>query len=441
MNVVTRFPPSPTGNLHIGNARTALFNYLFTKHEGGKMYFRFEDTDKERNKKEFEDEILKSLDWLGIEYEWPDRYRQSEQTNVYKKYLHQLFDAGIAYEAEPSEADPAKKIIRFKNPNKKITFTDLIRGEVTVDTTDLEDFIIARNVDDPLYHLAVVVDDHEMGVTHVIRGEDHISNTPRQILILEALGFERPIYAHLPLILAKDRSKFSKRHGAATVGEYSKAGYLPDAVLNYLALLGWHPSDDQEIFSRAELIQRFTFDQVSKSGAIFDEEKFKWFNREYLLKLPPEEFKKRVQDFASDELKNSPMLDHLIPLIRDRISTFAEVADMEREGEFEYFMKAPGYDAKNLVWKKDPAPDGIKTRLEGVHTHLEAIDAKGWHQDTVKAAIWPYAEAEGRGGVLWPLRYALTGRDKSPDPFTVAGILGKDETLARINTALRMLGA
>ncbi|MEK7506432.1 MAG: glutamate--tRNA ligase, partial [Patescibacteria group bacterium] len=212
--VITRFAPSPTGNLHVGSARTALFNYLFTKKHGGTFLLRIEDTDKERSKKEFEDDILHGLSWLGISYDG-EIVRQSERTVLYKTYLERIVASGAAYEAEENK-DKTGKVIRFKNPNKTVAFHDLIRGDISFDTAELGDFVVAKDKETPLYHLAVVVDDHEMGITHVIRGEDHISNTPRQILIQEAIGAKRPLYAHIPLILAPDRSKLSKRHGAVS---------------------------------------------------------------------------------------------------------------------------------------------------------------------------------------------------------------------------------
>src|SRR3989344_5846621 len=244
MSVVTRFPPSPTGYFHIGSARTALFNYLFATHTGGVMSLRFEDTDKARSKKEYEDDILSGLEWLGLTYTKPEIFRQSERTPIYQKYLKKLLDSGAAYEAEPGTDDPGKKVIRFKNPGTSVTFHDLIRGNVSFETAELKDFVIAKSVDEPLYNFAVVIDDYETGVTHVMRGEDHISNTPRQILMLEALGFKRPEYAHIPLILAPDRSKLSKRHGSVAVSEYKRMGFLPEAFVNYLALLGWNPGTE-----------------------------------------------------------------------------------------------------------------------------------------------------------------------------------------------------
>ncbi|MFQ5662055.1 MAG: glutamate--tRNA ligase, partial [Candidatus Paceibacteria bacterium] len=241
--VITRIAPSPTGELHIGTARSALFNYLYAKQNGGEFIVRIEDTDKERSKKEFEKDILEGFEWLGLGSD--EVFKQSERTSIYKKYIKQLLDDGVAYiSKEKSKQEEGKEIevVRLKNPGKKVEFIDLIRGEIEFDTTELGDFVIARNQDEPLYHLAVVVDDHEMGITHIIRGEDHISNTPRQILIQEALGFERSKYAHIPLILAPDRSKLSKRGDNATsISEYKEKGYISSALVNYMALLGWNP--------------------------------------------------------------------------------------------------------------------------------------------------------------------------------------------------------
>ena len=272
--VAVRMAPSPTGNFHVGGARTALFNFLFAKQNNGKFILRIEDTDKERSKKEFEDDIFESLEWLGLKYD--EFYRQSERGEIYRNYVEKMLNNDSVYEAED-------KVIRFRNPNKKIKFNDLVRGEIEFDTTELKDFVIAKSVDEPLYHLAVVIDDFESGITHVIRGEDHISNTPRQILIQEAIGAPRPLYAHLPLILAQDRSKLSKRkHGeSVSLDYYRNKGYSPEAIINYLALLGWNPGTEQEIFTLPELINVFDLERVHKGGAIFDEKKLAWVNRKH----------------------------------------------------------------------------------------------------------------------------------------------------------------
>ena len=302
--IITRFAPSPTGFLHMGGARTALFNHLFTKKLEGKVILRIEDTDKLRSTAEYEASIIDSLKWLDISYN--QTFKQSEREEIYKKYLKKLIDEGKAYVSKeiPTEEDlPAgrhgkenpdfrSEVIRFKNPGKKVSFTDLIRGEITFDTTELKDFVIAKSLEEPLYHLAVVIDDFEMGITHVVRGDDHISNTPRQILIQEAIGAPRPIYAHLPIILATDKSKLSKRkHGeAVSLNFYRDKGYIPEAIINFLALLGWNPGTDQELFTMDELIKTFDISKVQKGGAVFNTEKLDWINRQYIAKMSEEDF-------------------------------------------------------------------------------------------------------------------------------------------------------
>jgi len=427
--VVTRFPPSPTGYLHIGSARTALFNYLFAKHNGGKMTLRFEDTDRERSKKEFEDDIVEGLAWLGIGYEG-SILRQSERTDVYRVELAALIESGHAYEAEESTTEPGKKVIRFKNPNKTITFNDAVRGEIAFDTTELRDFVIARSMDEPLYHLAVVVDDAELGITHIIRGEDHISNTQRQILILEALGLTRPEYAHIPLILAPDRSKLSKRHGAVSVVEYRTQGFIPEALYNYLALLGWNPGGDKEVFTLEELTKEFTLERVHKGGAVFDVEKLKWFNHEHLKRLSDHEFIERLSTFADKKID-----PRLALLLKERSQTLREAVEALAELDF-LTSAAPTAD---LILQ------GAKADAETVKKHLTKIVellytvSDSARADDIKSIIFPYASRVGRAGVLWPLRVALSGKEKSPDPFTIAALLGKEETIKRIEKAQNLL--
>jgi glutamyl-tRNA synthetase len=339
------------------------------------------------------------------------------------------------------------EVIRFKNPNKKVAFFDLIRGEVELDTTELKDFVIAKSMEEPLYHLAVVVDDFEMGITHVIRGEDHISNTPRQILIQEAIGAPRPIYAHLPIILATDKSKLSKRkHGeSVSVDFYRRKGYLPEAVINFLALLGWNPGNDQEIFSIDELIKAFDMSKVQKSGAVFNVEKLNWLNKQYIAKLSDADFADHSKAFIPEWLAtSSPTFKRLLPLLREKISTFGEISDLfSGEGELRFVHDIADYPAGLLLWKKEP--DAVKARehLIKVKELLAAIQdeaaASQFTAEAVKTALWPYAEANGKGNVLWPLRVALTGQERSPDPFVSAAILGKNESLKRIDTAISVL--
>ncbi len=440
-SVITRIPPSPTGHLHIGTARTALFNYLYAKKYGGTMIFRSEDTDLERSKPEFEKEILEGLAWLGLTWSNETIYRQSERTAIYQSYLQKMIAAGTAYlSPEESKRNPGEmvEVVRLKNPNKTITFTDEIRGEITFDTTELGDIVIARTIDEPLYHLTVVVDDHEMGVTHVLRGEDHIPNTPRQILIQEAIGAERPVYAHLPLILATDRSKMSKRHGAVSLHEYQKAGFQKEAIINYLALLGWNPGTDQELFTLDELINAFDLFGVQKGGAVFDIKKFSWFNAQYLQKLSLEEFSTYLQDTIPQTLTTLPQYSEerfkkLLPQIKERISTKYDFTELVEAGEYNWAFATPEFETSLLQWKNDADVSVALPRLQNVLELLKTADF--FSPDTIKAAIWSYAEEVGKGEVLWPLRTAISGKKQSPDPFTIAFILGKEETYLRIQTA------
>jgi glutamyl-tRNA synthetase len=438
-SVITRFPPSPTGFLHIGGVRTALFNFLFAKHHGGEMIFRFEDTDRERSKPEFEQDIIDGIHWLGLQYRQPAVFRQSERTEVYKTYLKQLIDSGHAHEAEDSTAAPGMKVVRFKNPNTTVTFADAVRGDVSFDTTELGDFIIARTHDLPLYHLAVVIDDAEAGVTHVIRGEDHISNTQRQILLIEAMGFARPQYAHIPLILAPDRTKLSKRHGAVSVNEYRRLGFLPEAVINYLVLLGWNPGGEQEVFTLDELIQQFDLARVHKAGAVFDTEKLKWFNHEHLKRLSDEDYLSRLTGFMGERGEVVPVyLERILPELRNRAQTFGEAADALKNGEFSFMEDTiPAPDAELLLKGAKAEADAVKTHLQKVMELLATTDA--FTHEAVKEALFPYATEVGRASVLWPMRVALSGKEKSPDPFTLAGLLGKETTISRIEKAASML--
>lgn len=436
--VVTRMPPSPTGHLHIGTARTALFNFLFARHHGGTMLLRSEDTDRERSTKEFEAEIIEGLSWLGIEWDNEEIYRQSERAAVYRTHLEALIAADTAYVSrEPSKQDPTKEVevVRLRNANKTITFTDLVRGEISFDTTELGDFVIARSLDDALYHFTVVVDDYEMGITHVIRGEDHISNTPRQILIQEALGAARPQYAHLPLILAPDRSKLSKRHGAVSLDEYRKEGFTREAIVNYLALLGWNPGTDQEIFTMDELIAQFSLDGVQKGGAVFDKTKFAWINKEHLLKIDDDTYLKLVTDALPERVTSLPQYEEarlvrLLPVIRERVHTMHELSDEAGAGEYDFAFTAPDASVEMIKWKKDETPHDALPRLERARELLQEADFST--PESIKEALWPYAEEVGKGELLWPLRVALTGRERSPDPFVVGHIIGRAETLDRI---------
>lgn len=443
---MTRFAPSPTGLLHLGNYRTAVFSYLFARQRNGKFIVRIEDTDKERSKKEYEENIVESLAWLGLDYD--EFYKQSGRIESHRKYLNKLIAEGLAYVSKEEAKDGSgviKEIIRFRNPGKKVAFEDLIRGRIEFDTADLGDFVIAKNINEPLFHLAVVVDDFEAGITHVIRGEDHISNTPRQILIQEAIGAPTPTYAHLPLVLAGDRSKLSKRKGALPLTEYRDLGYMPEALLNAMALIGWNPGTEQEIFSLAELIKNFDLSKVQKGGAIFNPVKLDWINKEHIKKMPAAAKLENIKKWLDNSgIKSDPeMAGKIMPVIIDRISKWSDIRGMAEAGELAYFFSDPDYPKELLVWKKlkDNADKFKLTRgyLEKAYELLHEIPDTGFSHESVKLALSNYAEITGKGEVLWPLRCALSGAEKSPDPFTLASILGKKSSMSRIEAAIKKL--
>lgn len=445
MTIRTRIAPSPTGYLHFGTVRSALFNYLYAKKHGGDFIMRIEDTDTARNKPEYDADISIQMNWLGIN---PDEvYRQSERLPQHIEAIKTMVDAGTAYiSKEPSKDDPERQVevVRLRNKGGTITFNDEVRGEITFDTTELGDFVVARAVDDPLYHLAVVVDDADMNITHVIRGEDHISNTPRQILIQEALGYERPVYAHIPLILATDRSKMSKRKHETSIMQYRARGYLPEALINYLALLGWNPGTDQEIFSLEELVKTFDMSQIQKGGAMFDIEKLNWFNRHYLLAMSEKEFAYESTEVLKEALAarainwDKSIGESIVPIIKERVHVWEDLRTAASEGEYDFFFSKPELDVSLIHGKKSDKETAVKhlTKAEEI---LQTLTQNDYKPEEIQEAIWEYATKEGRGAVLWPLRYVLSGQEKSPSPFEIISCIGVDEARLRIRQALATL--
>ena len=444
--VVTRIAPSPTGYLHFGLARTALFNYLYARKMGGEFVCRIEDTDTARNKPEYEEDIIEQFAWLGL---LPDRaYRQSEHLARHQECLSDLIAGDKAYVSkEPAKDDPSRtvEVIRLRNAGETITFTDLVRGDISFDTAELKDFVIARSIDEPLYHFAVVVDDHDEGITHVVRGDDHISNTPRQILIQRALGFDTPAYAHLPLILMPDKSKMSKRKHETSLQHYRKMGILPQAILNYLALLGWTPPSGSEVLSLEEMAAEFELSDLHKSGAIFDIEKLRWFNREYLHKMRSDDFEGEALRELHDAISarglafDENIAHKIMPLVRERISTWGDIAQLGGEGEFDFFFADPQLSPETIPQKGSTATE-TREYLEHVQDLMKNLPEEDFTRaESIKTVIWPYAEEKGRGNVLWPLRYALSGRQKSPDPFEISCAIGKDAVVRRIARAIREL--
>jgi glutamyl-tRNA synthetase len=476
--VRVRMAPSPTGPMHIGSARTALFNWLFARKHGGVFVLRIEDTDKERSKKEFEDELIAGFRWLGIDWdEGPDTlgakdegghgpYRQSERGAIYRKYLEKLIASGDAYycyctkedlEAQrqamlasglawkynghcrslkAAAAGKQPQVIRFKIPEVKVEFKDLIRGKVVFDATLFGDQVIAKDLDSPLYNFAVVVDDEDMKISHVIRGEEHLGNTPKQILMMRALGFTEPIFAHIPLILNPDRSKMSKRFGDSALSEFKDKGYLPEALINFLALMGWHPTDDREVFSQKDLIAAFDLERVQKAGAVFNPEKLDWLNREHMKKYSNAELAVLARPFV---IKKYPDVDpaffeRLVGVERTRANTLSDFAEI---GNF--FFKLPDYEPKLLVWKESSLKD-VKNILERIHQKFSDISPADYHRETLSGTLTSIISEMNRGMVLWPLRVALSGLGASPDPIDIMEVLGKDESLTRIKIAIQKLG-
>ncbi|TSC80888.1 MAG: glutamyl-tRNA synthetase [Parcubacteria group bacterium Gr01-1014_29] len=464
--VRTRIAPSPTGWLHIGTARAALFNYLFARRHGGSFVVRIEDTDLERSDKKFEADILEGLSWLGIEWdEGPivdtrnykgdyGPYRQTERLDSYEHYLNKLLEQGrvfyCAHTAQELEiehraqmetkqalrhicahrdASNTEGIIRFKNTASGcITFTDCIRGAISFNTELLGDFSLAKNIRAPLYNFAVVIDDKEMAITHVLRGEDHIPNTPKQILIQDALAFERPLYAHLPLILGPDRSKLSKRHGETSLNAYRHEGYLGQALVNFIALLGWNPDDEREIFSLDELEKEFSLEKVQKSGAVFNKEKLQWLNGEYIRRMDRETLAANLYPFLQESFGNIPqdILHRVAKIEQPRLKTFADVQALP------FLFKDPSYEKELLLWK------GIQEPVEAA-THLRAIEKILCDIKDFEKTLMPYAEQHGKGNVLWPLRVALSGQAASPGPFEIMYVIGKEATLRRVRNAIALL--
>ncbi|OGG62644.1 hypothetical protein A3I46_00130 [Candidatus Kaiserbacteria bacterium RIFCSPLOWO2_02_FULL_54_13] len=441
--VVTRFAPSPTGLLHAGNYRTAVFAYLFAKHSGGKFIVRIEDTDVARSKPEYAANIPEILKWLQLPAD--QMYRQSEHRPRHRELLEKLIADNTAYVSKETPQAPGdrEEVIRFRNPGGAVAFTDVIRGEITTDVSDLGDFIIARSLDEPVFHFAVVVDDADEGVTHVIRGGDHISNTARQMLIQRALGLPLPLYAHLPLIMDSNHKKLGKRNGAKPLTEYRDMGILPEALLNYLAFLGWNPGDDREYLSKDELISAFDLSRVQKGSAVFDEVKLLSVNQYWMRKLSDEDFLTHLD--ARRDVRRPDIVGKTVSLLKERAHTFGEAREL-LAGEFSCLFTEPNLDRLQLLAKELKERPGVaKTALESLLKPLKAL-GNDVSAGEVKEAVMPLADAEegkgkgGRGAVLWPLRYALSGAERSPDPFTLISILGPEESISRIQRAIAILG-
>lgn len=412
---VLRFAPSPTGQLHIGGARTALYNWLYARGHAGRLILRIEDTDQERSTTENVEQILDALDWLEIDYD-EGPLSQTAAEPRHREVIGELIGNGHAYEFEGA--------IRLRVPETGETVVrDAIRGEVTFQHENIDDFTIARSDGSPLYNLAVAVDDHDAGVTHVVRGEDHLSNTPRQVMILAALGHTPPLYAHLPLLHGPDGKKLSKRHGAASVQELRQAGYVPGAVRNYLALLGWGYDDKQTIFSSDELQRHFTLEKVSKSAAVFDEKKLRWMNGQYLRGMPIDELTAQIEEFTGRS-----GLGGAVAICNEKIQTLADFWPLAG-----FFFDGPVDDEK--ARRKFLDPDGLRC-LAAAGERLEGLDA--FDETAIERVLSALLDDLGvkPNKLYQPIRVAVSGTTISPGIFETLALLGREEALARIGSAI-----
>lgn len=484
-NVRVRFAPSPTGYLHVGGLRTALYNYLFAKRHGGTFILRVEDTDRNRFVEGALESLIQSLDNLGLRHdEGPylkndtiiergshGPYIQSKRLDIYRQYADELLANGKAYHcfctAERLEAlraeqtankqapkydkhclslpkDEAKRRIDAGEPHVirldiatdrgDIVFEDIVRGTVKINAKDIDDQVLMKSDGFPTYHLANVVDDHLMEISHVIRGEEWLPSTPKHVLLYEAFGWEAPEFAHLPLLLNPDKSKLSKRQGDVAVEDYLKKGYLKEALINFVALLGWNPGDGntQEIFSLEELVSAFDLHHVHKAGAVFDLKKLDWMNAEYIKRLPIDELYAAARPFLGTD-KDEAFLKRVLTVEQDRL---AKLSDAGANNPF--FFAEPSYEAALLRWK-DNSDDATKKALEKAHGILENLTDIEWEKRDVLERILLEAAGEKRGDFLWPLRVALTGAQKSPSPSDCAWVLGRDMSLIRIRQAIERL--
>lgn len=469
-SVRTRFAPSPTGYLHIGGLRTALYSFLFARHYGGEFYLRIEDTDRSRYVAGAEKNLQESLKWANLTWDNSEIVFQSRRLPIYKKYAEQLVTEKKAYHCfcsseeldvmrkeqqekklapkydrrclSLSPEDVKKKIsteksyvIRFHIPDKdtdQIEYSDAIRGRVSFRTELLDDQVILKSDGFPTYHLASVIDDHEMEISHVIRGEEWLPSTPKHILLYRAFGWKVPIFAHLPLLLNPDRSKLSKRQGDVAVEDYVQKGYLKEAIINFVSLLGWNPGkgSEKEIFSLEELIKNFSLEQVNKAGAIFDIKRLDWMNGEYIKRMTIDDLYKKAQPFLSKYPEvEEKYWKRIISVEQDRLNRLDQVGEKSP-----FFFVDPEYNSELLRWK-DMKNDALKMMLTKAQTMIQNISEEDWNRQKL-GEIFLAEAGEQRGEFLWPLRVALTGAKQSPPPQDIAWIIGKETTLKRIGVAI-----
>jgi len=471
--VVTRFAPSPTGFMHAGNLRTGLYAWLWARKNKGIFILRIEDTDKKREVEGSIAHIKESLKWIGMDWDQgPDvggpnaPYIQSERLDLYKRYANKLIEKGLAYADPYTEAEieqwrkkseeekkpflfrehrpenfpiwDGAQPLRFKVPEiKRYTWQDAVWGELSAGPEALDDFVLIKSDGYPTYNFAHIVDDVEMGVTHVMRGQEFISSTPKYLSVYEALGETPPIFATTPSVMATEgKKKLGKRDGAKDVLEYKTEGYLPQAMMNFLALLGWNPGGEREVFSPDELVEIFDINRIQHSGGQFGDEKLDWLNKEHIKLLPPSEIEKNILAWLPKEMAANEIALKLVPLILERINKWVDVRDMAERGELDFFFKPPQFPKEKLLYK-NTTPEQVSDNLKRAIEELNQIEEANFTEENIKNVLMKIAESLGsRGELLHGVRYALSGLDRSPDPFIIAKILGKNETLSRLQKAI-----
>jgi glutamyl-tRNA synthetase len=427
-----RFAPAPTGHLHIGGARTALFNWLFARGTGGKFILRIEDTDVERNDPAATEAILESLRWLGLDWDEGPFY-QSERLEKYTACAAELRERDLAYE----ETDERGTALRFRMPQEDATYDDVVHGSITYPAGQLEDFVIVKSNGWPTYNFACAVDDHDLAITHIIRGDDHLANTPKQAALCRAFGWDCPAFAHVPMIHGEDGSKLSKRHGASSALEFREEGYLPEALVNFIALLGWSPGDDREVMSLEEMISSFSLERIRKTSAIFNREKLDWMNGEYVKSRPVGEVVDDLLDtlreggYDTDGLDRA-WVERLIELYRDRAKRLAEIPELAYYLFEDVRMEE---DAVKSVLRKE----GVADVLAGAADRLE--DCGDWTEEEIERILRKMVEDKGvnLGKLGQPIRVAVTGGKVSPGIFETLALVGREKTLARLRAAADML--
>jgi len=478
--IITRFAPSPTGQLHIGGLRTALYAYLFARAHEGKFLLRIEDTDRSRYVEGAEESLQKALLWAGLSWDNEKMVRQSDRLEVYKKYVQILLDEGKAYhcfcsperltqmrleqqkkkeapkydrtcamlsqeEALQKKENGESCVVRFRIPEEasQLEFRDAIRGKIGMNTHLIDDQIIMKSDGFPTYHLASVVDDYESNVTHVIRGEEWLSSTPKHILLYKAFGWDIPVFAHLPLLLNADRSKLSKRQGDVSVEEYKEKGYLPEALVNYVALLGWNPGggSTKEFFFLSELEKQFNLKDINKAGAVFDPKRLDWISAHYIKEMSDEDLLEKTRPFWKDlfeekgisgEKYDDEFLKKVLSIEKSRL---AKLSDVGRENIF-FFLSIEV--EKEMLRFKEMSDESVVENLTKAQNALEKIALEDWTQETLGKTLLETCDENAKGEFFWPLRVALTGEKKSPPPHEVAWVIGKEKTLERIQRARKL---